>query len=131
MAQAAKKPKVERDSFTPDGVRLFNPSLEHGVVYADGFIETKFIQEYQGREVHYRGDHTPVGYVEGEPMPPPVDEVQAENKALKDRIASLEAAIARIEALQAAPKSVATVKGGKSAAGKPSEAPADGARPLK
>lgn len=126
MAQALKKPKSERDRFTPDGVRLFNPSLEHGVVYADGYIETKFIQEYDGVETHYRGDGTPVGYVEGVPMPPPVDEVQAENKALKDRIAALEASLARIEALVPKPPAPAP-----SAAAKPSEAIADGARSKK
>ena len=92
MAQALKKPKIEKDRFTADGVRLFNASKEHGVVYCDGYLETKYIQEYEGREVHYRGDGAPVGYKEGEPLPPAIDEVQAENDALKKRISDLEAA---------------------------------------
>src|SRR5277367_1793418 len=105
MPQAQKKPRIERDQFTDDGVRMFNPSKEHGTVYADGSMETKFIQEYDGREVHYRGDGTPVGYTPGQPLPQPVDVVEEENKALKSRIAELEASqkrtleiLARLEA---------------------------------
>lgn len=90
MAAAAKKPKIERDEFTPDGVRMFNASKPHGVVYCDGFIEVKFIQEYEGRELHYRGDRLPVGYVEGQPLPPAPEEISAENVALKNRIKDLE-----------------------------------------
>lgn len=90
MAQAQKKSKIQRDQFTNDGVRLFNPSKEHGTVYCDGFIETKYIQEYEGREIHYRGDGTPVGYKLGEPLPKFIDEIEQENRELKDRIRDLE-----------------------------------------
>ena len=55
----------------------------------------RLLQEYQGREVHYRGDGYPVGYVEGQPLPPPPEEVSAENLALKARIAELEASAKR------------------------------------
>lgn len=141
MAQPMKKPKIEKDRFTEDGVRMFNPSLEHGVVYADGYVETKFIQAYQGREMHYRGDYTPVGYVPGQPLPPAIDEVEQENKALKDRIAQLEAGMARTQALlerltakpEEPPKAAEAPApaAGKSPAVKPSEARADGERPRK
>lgn len=124
MAQVVKKPKIEKDRFTTDGVRLFNPSLPHGTVYSDGFIETKFIQEFEGRPVDYRGDGTPVGYKQGKPLPPTIDEVETENQALKDRIAQLEAGQARMVALleklnagSTAP--VAATKEADSGAGKP------------
>jgi hypothetical protein len=90
MAATAKKPKIERDRFTADGVRLFNISKEHGVVYCDGFMEVKYIQEYEGREIHYKGDGTPVGYVSGQPLPKFIDEVEQENLELKQRIKDLE-----------------------------------------
>jgi hypothetical protein len=90
MASAVKKIKIERDRFTDDGVRLFNASKPHGVVYADGYFETKYIQEYEGREVHYKGDGAPVGYQHGVPMPPSQDELLEENTALNARIRDLE-----------------------------------------
>ena len=90
MATAQKKVKIERDRFTDDGVRLFNPTKPHGVVYSDGFIEVKFIQEYEGREVHYKGDGAPVGYQYGVPMPPSADELIEENSVLNARIRDLE-----------------------------------------
>lgn len=90
MAQAQKKPKIERDRFTPDGVRLFNASKEHGVVYCDGYMEVKYIQEYEGREMHYRGDGAPVGYKEGVPLPKHADELLTENEQLHARIRDLE-----------------------------------------
>jgi hypothetical protein len=90
MAAALKKIKIERERFTDDGVRLFNPSLPHGVVYCDGFTEVKFIQEYEGRETHYKGDGAPVGYQKGVPMPPSADELLEENTALNARIRDLE-----------------------------------------
>lgn len=90
MAAAAKKIKIERDRFTDDGVRLFNASKPHGVVYADGYFEVKYIQEYEGREVHYKGDGAPVGYKFGVPMPPSQDELLEENSALNARIRDLE-----------------------------------------
>lgn len=131
MAQALKKPRIDRDQFTADGVRLFNPSKEHGVVYADGFVEVKYIQSYEGREVHYRGDGTPVGYTPGQPLPAPVDVVEEENKALKSRIAELEASqkrtleiLARLEAAQNA-----AAPAPKTEAAASTETPASGARP--
>ena len=90
MAQAAKKPKIERDRFTEDGVRLFNASKEHGVVYCDGFLEIKYIQEYEGHEVQYRGDGAPVGYQLGVPLPKRPDELLDENQQLQARIRDLE-----------------------------------------
>lgn len=90
MAAALKKIKIERDRFTEDGVRLFNASKPHGVVYADGYFETKYIQEYEGKEVHYKGDGAPVGYQKGVPMPPSADELIEENTVLNARIRDLE-----------------------------------------
>jgi len=90
MAQTAKKQKIERDRFTEDGVRLFNPSKEHGVVYADGYLEVKYIQEYEGEEKHYRGDGAPVGYTKGVPMPKSAPELLTENEQLQARIKDLE-----------------------------------------
>lgn len=99
MASALKKPKIERDRFTADGVRLFNASKEHGTVYADGFIEVKYIQEYEGREIHYRGDGTPVGYKMGTPLPKHADELLTENEQLQAKVKDLESAQARTNAL--------------------------------
>lgn len=99
MAQAAAKTKVMKDAYTPDGVRMFNISKPHGVVYADGFTEVKYIQEHDGREMHYRGDGTPVGYVMGKPLPKPIDEVENENTELRARIAEMEASQARMLAM--------------------------------
>lgn len=90
MAQAQKKLKIERDRFTTDGVRLFNQSKEHGVVYCDGYMEVKYIQEYEGAEIHYRGDGAPVGYQEGVPLPKRADELLDENQQLQARIKDLE-----------------------------------------
>jgi hypothetical protein len=90
MAAAAKKIKIERDRFTEDGVRLFNPTKDHGVVYADGYVEVKYIQEYEGEERHYRGDHAPVGYAKGVPMPKSAPELLTENEQLQNRIKDLE-----------------------------------------
>jgi hypothetical protein len=101
MAQAQKKPKIERDRFAEDGVRLFNASKEHGVVYCDGYMEVKYIQEYEGRETHYRGDGFPVGYKAGEPLPKHADELLDENRLLHDRIAELEASQKRTNELLA------------------------------
>lgn len=99
MALAAKKIRIEKDRITNDGVRLFNPTKPYGTVYSDGFIEVKYIQEYEGREVHYRGDGTPVGYVLGEPLPPAYEDVLDENASLKARIADLEASSKRTHEL--------------------------------
>lgn len=90
MAAPAKKPKIERDRLTEDGVRLFNASKEHGVVYCDGYMEVKYIQEYEGHEVHYRGDGAPVGYQFGVPLPKRADELLDENQQLQARIRDLE-----------------------------------------
>jgi len=90
MASAVKKPKIERDRFTEDGVRLFNPSKEHGVIYCDGFMEGKYIQQYEGVEVMYRGDYAPVGYKQGVPMPKSAPELLTENEQLQARIRDLE-----------------------------------------
>ena len=89
---AVKKIKIERDRFTDDGVRLFNATRPHGVVYSDGFVEVKFIQEYEGREMHYKGDGAPVGYKYGVPLPKHADELLEENQVLQNRIRDLESA---------------------------------------
>lgn len=96
------------DEFCDDGKTVkLNRSKPYGVVYADGFEETKFVQD----NIPYRGDGTPVGYVpaaqRGVPVvdPPPVEEVLAENEQLKRQIAALTERIERIE--QARPASVA------------------------
>lgn len=90
MAQAQKKPKIERDQFTEDGVRMFNRSKEHGVIYCDGFMEGKYIQDYEGEAVIYRGDGAPVGYRQGVAMPKKTAELLTENEALQARIRDLE-----------------------------------------
>lgn len=99
MAAAAKKDKIERDRFTDDGVRLFNPSKPHGVIYCDGFMEAKYIQEYEGQAVQYKGDGAPVGYQKGVPMPKGASELLTENEALQARIKDLETAQATTNAL--------------------------------
>jgi hypothetical protein len=97
MARKDERP----DEFCDDGkTRKLNRSKSHGVVYADGFEETKFVQNGIG----YRGDGTPVGYVpaadRGEPVVvPPVEEVLAENEQLKRQIAAL---MKRVDALETA-----------------------------
>lgn len=101
MANALKKTKIDRDRFTDDGVRLFNPTKEHGTVYSDGFIEVKFIQEYEGRGIHYRGDGTPVGYKAGAPLPKHADELLTENEQLQNKVKDLESAQARTNELLA------------------------------
>lgn len=90
MASALKKIKIERDRYTEDGVRLFNASKEHGVIYCDGFLEAKYIQEFEGEPVMYRGDGAPLGYEKGVPMPKKADELLSENEALQARIRDLE-----------------------------------------
>jgi hypothetical protein len=90
LQNTVKKPKVERDRFTEDGVRLFNASKEHGVIYCDGFMEAKYIQEYEGEAVQYRGDGAPIGYTKGVPMPKKAEELLSENEALQARIKDLE-----------------------------------------
>lgn len=90
MASAQKKPKIERDQFTEDGVRFFNATKPYGTIYCDGFMEAKYIQEYQGESVMYRGDGAPVGYEKGKPMPKPASELLDENAQLQARIRDLE-----------------------------------------
>lgn len=91
--------KVVKQLVTPDrsvaGVRMFNPSKPHGTVYADGFFEAKYVQEYNGTEVYYRGDHTPIGADPGKVVPHA--DLARENASLKE---SNEALLARLEALE-------------------------------
>lgn len=98
---AQKKVKIERDRFTEDGVRLFNATKEHGVIYCDGFMEAKYVQEFEGEAVMYRGDGAPVGYEKGVPMPKKADELLSENEALQARIKDLESAQAKTNELLA------------------------------
>lgn len=99
MAQAQKKPKIDKDELAEDGVRMFNPSKPHGTVYCDGFTEVKYIQEYEGREVHYRGDRMPVGWKMGQPLPKHAEELLDENAKLQARIVELEASQKRTNEL--------------------------------
>lgn len=99
MAQTAKKTKIERDQFTEDGVRLFNASKEHGTIYCDGFSEAKYVQEFEGEAVLYRGDGAPLGYRKGAPMPKRATELLSENEALHAKIKDLEESQARTTAL--------------------------------
>lgn len=92
--------KNERpDEFCDDGVtKKLNRSKSYGVVYADGFEETKFVQNGIG----YRGDGTPVDYVPAEKRgleaaTPVVQDVIAENEQLKRQLALL---MKRLEALE-------------------------------
>jgi hypothetical protein len=76
---------------TPDrvleGVRMFNPSKPHGTVYADGFFEAKYVQEFEGREVYYRGDGTPIGENPGKVIP--AVDLARENADLKRQLEEL------------------------------------------
>ncbi len=92
MGLVQKKAKIERDQFTEDGVRLFNASKPHGVVYSDGYLEVKYIQEYDGEEVHYRGDGAPCGYAKGKPLRKSAPELLTENELLHGKVRDLEAA---------------------------------------
>ena len=71
-------------------MRLFNATKEHGVIYCDGFMEAKYIQDYEGEAVMYRGDGAPVGYEFGVPAPKKAEELLTENEALQARIKDLE-----------------------------------------
>ena len=51
-----EKDGVKPDEFTPDGVRMFNPTKPHGIVYGDGKVEAAFVQE----GVEYKADRTPL-----------------------------------------------------------------------
>jgi len=62
--------------------------------------DPNFIQLRQkGREIHYRGDGTPVGYKQGSPLPKHVDELLTENEQLQAKVRDLESAQARTNAL--------------------------------
>lgn len=129
---AQKKPKIERDRFTEDGVRLFNASKEHGVIYCDGFLEAKYIQEFEGEAVMYRGDGAPIGYTKGVPMPKKADELLSENEALQARIKDLESAQQKTNELLARLSAQLDAKeppkpAPAPAAAKAAEAPASGA----
>lgn len=81
--------QIQKDEYTPDGKRLFNPTRPHGVIYADGFSESKFVQDGQ----HYRGDRTPIDGLKERPNDPPkvkVIEKSTEEVALAKRVDNLE-----------------------------------------
>jgi hypothetical protein len=101
IATAQKKPKIERDRFTDEGVRWFNESKPHGIIYADGFSEAKYVQEYQGEIILYRGDGSPVGYEAGKPMPKAREELLDENAQLQARVRELEESQKQTNALLA------------------------------
>ena len=74
------------DEFCADGkTKKLNKSRPYGVVYADGFEETKFVQD----EICYRGDGIPVSYGKEIPNPMPIEAVLAENAELKRQLAAL------------------------------------------
>ena len=56
MAKKEKDPAVKPDEFTPDCVRMFNPTKPHGIVYGDGKVEAAFVQE----GIEYKADRTPL-----------------------------------------------------------------------
>lgn len=103
MAKKDEKP----DEFCDDGkTRKLNRSKPYGTVYADGFEETKFVQNGIG----YRGDGTPVGYVPAAergltPVEPTKEELLSENEMLKRQIAAL---AKRLDALETAKPATAT-----------------------
>jgi hypothetical protein len=52
---AKKDPTVLPDE-VKNGVKLFNPTRPHGVVYGDGKHEAAFVQD----GIEYRADRTPI-----------------------------------------------------------------------
>ena len=62
---AKKDPTVLPDE-TRNGVKLFNPTRPHGVVYGDGKTEVAFVQD----GIEYRADRTPVQGAKDAPRPP-------------------------------------------------------------
>ena len=58
----AEKKKVEADRFTAEGVRLFNRTKPHGVIYSDG-TPLDLIGAFEQEGVRYRADGYPIGYV--------------------------------------------------------------------
>lgn len=103
MAQALKRKPLENPDTIINGVRQFNPSKPHGTVYADGFCETRYVQEFNGQEVSYRGDGTPIGTGPIEVIP--AADLARENAELKERLAVLEASLStRVEGPKGAPR---------------------------
>ena len=91
--------KTKPDEFCDDGkTRKMNPSRPYGVVYADGFEETKFVQD----SIPYRGDRTPIGYVPASergltPVEPTREELLTENEQMRRQIDAL---LKRVDAIE-------------------------------
>jgi hypothetical protein len=85
--------KILKDEYSEDGkTRLFNPSKPHGLIYADGHSEAKYLQEGQ----YYRGDRTPIAGMTQRPNDPPklaVVETTPEEVAVARRVDKLEAKV--------------------------------------
>lgn len=84
--------KILKDEYTPAGEKMFNPTKPHGTVYADGFVESKFVQDGQ----HFRGDRTPIEGAKERPNDPPkvaVVESTKEEVVLAKRVDALDAKV--------------------------------------
>ena len=96
---AKTKPAETSDEFCDDGkTRKLNRDRPYGTVYADGYEETKFVQDGIG----YRGDGIPVGYIPAEerglqPVVATKEQLETENEELRRMIASMGR---RLEALE-------------------------------
>lgn len=94
--------KVTKDEFNEAGVRLFNFSKPHALIYADGHTEAKYLQDGQ----YYRGDRTPIEGMVQKPNDPPklraievtpeevavskrMDRVETDVKELKEGVAQI------------------------------------------
>lgn len=112
---AALKAKTTPDEFCDDGVtRRLNKSRTYGTVYADGFEETKFVQD----NVCYRGDGTPVGYVPAAhrgltPVEPTKEELLDENEKLRRQIETMMKRLDALERDKATPAEPAPVPAAK------------------
>jgi hypothetical protein len=81
--------KILKDEYNEAGVRLFNFSKSHALIYADGHSEAKYLQDGQ----YYRGDRTPIEGMIQKPNDPPklrVVETTPEEVAVAKRVDKLE-----------------------------------------
>lgn len=111
--------KITKDEYTDAGVRLFNFSKPHALIYADGHSEAKYLQDGQ----YYRGDRTPIEGMVQKPNDPPnirAVETTPEEVAVSKRVDKLEAkvddlqnGIAQILSILAKPAEEKPAKAGK------------------
>jgi hypothetical protein len=89
--------KVTKDEYTDTGIRLFNFTKPHALIYADGHSEAKYLQDGQ----YYRGDRTPIEGMIQRPNDPPklrVVETTPEEVAVAKRVDGLEAQVKDLKA---------------------------------